>query len=286
MDKPICWRCSATKQSLYTEAGLESTFLDEGARLGHWPALERILEDGGDLSPIWGVPWMSMQALRIDWLHVADQGITPVFLGGLFHLVLCDPNCGPSAEARCNWLWERIQQYYQDEKVEDRLYNLTTTMIKPKKGSIELTGSAAQVRRLVPFGLRLVNTWEIAELDAEKLGAKTCMKHLAKCYDFLSENAPQGTETLLQHALAYHHNLQGLHGKNPQRWQMRPKLHLFLELAAEPGPPSASWNYREESYGGSVSRQSHIKGGMGNPLAMSRSCLIKFCIKEGVPRLV
>ena len=76
------------------EAGVGSSFLDEECRLDHWQALRRILEQGGELSPIWGVPWMSMQALRIDWLHVADPGITPVFLGGLFHLLLCDGTLG------------------------------------------------------------------------------------------------------------------------------------------------------------------------------------------------
>ena len=32
--------------------------------------------------------------------------------------------------------------------------------------------------------------------------------------------------------------------------KIRPKVHMFLELSAEPGPPSSSWNYREESFGG------------------------------------
>ena len=59
-------------------------------QLGHFPALERILAGGGELSPLWKTPWMHMEALRIDWLHVADQGITPVFLGGLFHMVITD----------------------------------------------------------------------------------------------------------------------------------------------------------------------------------------------------
>ena len=217
---------------------------------------------------------------------MADQGITPVFLGGLFHLVLKDDKLGPNEAARCAWLWEQIQAWYQAEKVSDRLHALVVTMIKPKKGPIELTGSGAQIRCLGPFGLRLVNGWDLADMDFEMMGAKICMRHLARCYDFLSVEARQGEETLLQHALAYHHNLQGLHSMNPTRWQIRPKLHLFLELAAEPGPPSASWNYREESYGGSVSKQSHQKGGVGTPLAMSRSCLTKLCVKEGVPRLV
>ena len=164
----------------------------------------------------------------------------------------------------------------------DRLHNLVVTMIKPKKGNIELSGSAAQIRALVPFALQYVNSWGPEELDRERLGARLCMRHLARCYDFLSA-AVEGEDTLLQHALAYHQNLQGLHGLNPTRWQIRPKLHLFLELAAEPGTPSSSWNYREESYGGSVARQSHRRGGSATPLAMSRTTLTKFCANEALP---
>ena len=36
------------------------------------------------------------------------------------------------------------------------------------------------------FVLRLVNDRELAEMSVEKVGAKTCMKHLAGCDDFLS----------------------------------------------------------------------------------------------------
>ena len=169
--------------------------------------------------------------------------------------------------------------------MKDRLHNLVVSMIKPTKGAIELAGSGAQIRHLVPFALRLVNGWEVAELDAEKIGARTCMRHLARCYAFLSRTIGATEDSLLSNALAFLQNLKGLHGWNSARWQIRPKMHMFLKLAAEPGTPSSSWNYREESFGGSVSRQSHRRGGLGSALAMSRSALTKFCAKEAIPRL-
>ena len=285
LDSPICWRCHATKRSLVSAPGDEQNFLAPDMRLSHPEALQRIVQEGGTLSPVWGMPWLTMDALRIDWLHVADQGISPVFLGGLFHLILEDRLLGANVEARCNWLWRQIQTYYVDNAVTDRLFNLVPTMIKPKKGSIELAGSAAQIRHLIPFGLQLVNSWGPDAMDQERLIVRVCMRHLKRCYDFLS-NTVEGHDSLLQNALAYCHNLQGLHAIDPKRWQMRPKLHLFLELAAEPGTPSSSWNYREESFGGSVSRQSHRRGGIASPLALSRATLTKFCAKEALPRFV
>ena len=88
VDSPICWRCHATKRSLVSAPGDEQNFLAPEMRLSHPEALQRIVHEGGSLSPVWGMPWLTVDALRIDWLHVADQGISPVCLGGLFHLIL------------------------------------------------------------------------------------------------------------------------------------------------------------------------------------------------------
>ena len=103
-DKPLCWRCKATKLTLMTEAGPESGWLKAAGRLSHTEALERMLESG-PLSPVWGIPWLDMSALRLDWLHVADQGVTPVFLAGIFSLVLIDKAIGNNEEERCKVLW-------------------------------------------------------------------------------------------------------------------------------------------------------------------------------------
>ena len=253
-------------------------------RLGDYDGLQRILDEGETISPVFGIPWMSLASLRIDWLHVADQGISPVFLGGLLHMLLGDRALGPNAEARCEWIWTHLQRWYEREGTADRLQNLTVRMIKPQKGAIELSGSGAQIRALIPFGLHLLNAWP-DEVRAEAFTARVCMRHLAECYSFLSAGMEPRADTLVDHALAFHTNLRTLHGMNAARWQLRPKLHMFMELCFEGGVPSSSWNYREESFGGSLSRQSHRRGGFGTPLAMSRSTLGKFCAKESLPRL-
>ena len=284
-EKPLCWRCTATKDSLSTDIGPASTWLQPEHRLGHFQCLERLLEDGGELSPVFAIPFVTTNSLRIDWLHCADQGVSPVFLGGLFHLVLQDRGCGRNAELRCQQLWAEIQAFYAREATPDRLHNLTVSMIKPKKGSIELSGSGAQIRCLIPFAKELVDEWP-QPLDAERFAAQSAMRHLARCYSFLSGDMQPQPDTLLDNALAFQSSLVGLHAFNQKRWQLRPKLHMFLELCAEGGPPSSSWNYREESFGGSVAHQAHRRGGLASPLAMSRGVLTKFCAKEALPRLL
>ena len=236
------------------------------------------------MSPAFGIPWFTTSGLRIDWLHCCDQGVASVFLGGLFHMVLCDRAYGNNEDTRCAQLWTAIQTFYAQHQTKDRLNNLTVFM-KPKSGSIELSGSAAEVRCLVPFGKLLVDSWE-DPLGPESFAAKTCMKHLARCYEFLQPTLQAQQDTLLDNALAFHANLLLLKEFNGKRWQVRPKLHMFLELCLEGGTPSSSWpNYREESFGGSVSHQGHRRGGFSTPLAMSRSVLTKFCAKASLPRM-
>ena len=283
--KPICWRCSASKASLKLESGADSSWLRPENRLSHVQGLQRILDEGGELSPAFSIPWLTLRSFRIDWLHVADQGVTAVFMGGLFHMILSSRNYGPNEDTRLGWLWAEIQAFYDREGSTDRLHTLTKTMVKPKSGSIELTGGGAQIRGLVPFCLQLVNSFE-APLSEEMFTARAAMRSLQKCYTYLSVDRQVEGETLLDCALAYHSAVRRLHELHPKRWQLRPKLHLFLELCAEDGPPSSSWNYREESFGGSVSRQSHHRGGHSSLLSMSRTLLTKFCAKEALPRLV
>ena len=195
-----------------------------------------------------------------------------------------DRTYGRNIEARCARLWTDVQAFYDEHQTKDRLHNLTATMIKPKKGSVELSGSGAQIRCLVPFGRLLVDGWP-EPLGPEAFGARAAMRHLSRCYFFLSGDLQPQEDTLLDNALAFHSCLVGLHGFNAARWQLRPKLHMFLELCAEGGPPSSSWNYREESFGGSVSHQARRRGGLASPLAMSRGVLTKFCARESLPRL-
>ena len=199
-------------------------------------------------------------------------------------MYLSDRANGANEEARCAQLWTEIQRFYAESQTTDRLHNLTVSMVKPKKGSIELSGSGAQVRALVPFGRNLVGSW-VEPLEAEAYAARTCMNHLARCYEFLRPTLEAQPDSLLDNALAFHASLLVLKEINGKRWQVRPKVHMFLELCAEGGTPSSSWNYREESFGGSVAHQGHRRGGFSTPLAMSRSVLTKFCAKESLPRI-
>ena len=89
-------------------------------------------------------------------------------------MILRDKQIDRNEAERCAWLWQEVQQFYRGHGTVDKLHNLTRLMVKPKKGAIELSGSAAQIRSLVPFGKLLVNSWE-GDLSAEVLAARAGM---------------------------------------------------------------------------------------------------------------
>ena len=92
---------SLDQESLWLESGVTSTWMQPQNRVGDQEGLVRILQEGGEISPAFAIPWFSLSSLRLDWLHVADQGVTPVFLGGLFHHFLSSRENGPNEDARC-----------------------------------------------------------------------------------------------------------------------------------------------------------------------------------------
>ena len=69
-------------------------------------------------------------------------------------------------------------------------------------------------------------------------------------------------------------------------WRVKPKLHLFLEMCAEDCTPSLSWTYRDEDFGGSISRQSKMKGSWKKRLSYTLHALDMFKMKNPVPRIV
>jgi hypothetical protein len=59
----------------------------------------------------------------IDWLHVADQGISAVFLAGLFLFVL--PMLpGQNIDERYSHLYGLTLNFYAEHEIEARLDNM------------------------------------------------------------------------------------------------------------------------------------------------------------------
>ena len=239
----------------------------------------------GWLTPLLQAPWVKMHIFRMDWLHAADQGVTADFIGNVFRYIVEHLMFGGTKEDRYHRLWMMMQEWYEDEKVTDRMDALKTSFVENAKGT-KLRCSAAQCRALVPFVLKVCN--ELCDrTNPVEDAIYWASFHLAKVYGCLSKTSPWGQDVLKQSSIEFALQYVALHDHfNPQDaklWRVKPKMHFFLHLCSDGGLPSMHWCYRDEDFGGSVAKAGRRRGGMRNPTATSFKVLR--CMAIGTPRI-
>ena len=124
--------------------------------------------------------------------------------------------------------------------------------------------------------------------DEQELAASVAMTHLAKCYDALSAGHGDSLAALKLHSRLFAAQLvalEGVFGDNGS-WRIKPKLHQFLEICSDGSWPSANWNYRDEDFGGNMSRMSRRRGGLLSTLSTSRALITRFRIKVPFPHIL
>ena len=102
-------------------------------------------------SPIFSAPCVRSYTMVLDWLHIADLGVTSDFAGNLFAMTV-RRYLGHTQEERCKQLYADLVVYYQREGTTSRLDMLTPTMIQASASAPpKLRAKAAEARLLVPF---------------------------------------------------------------------------------------------------------------------------------------
>ena len=175
----FCWQCKVTREN-YKNTHLGANWRTE--LLDRWSFLSLLQRNGGVLNPLLGCPMVSAACFKLDWLHVCDQGITQRFVANIFSLWL-EHQPGTSQE-KLEALWEKLQVWYGRHAVEDRLQNLTSKMLKSSdNGFPKLRGSAAVVRKLVPFTVVLCG--ELDQASAEVRNSALACGLMVDCYEAL-----------------------------------------------------------------------------------------------------
>ena len=241
-----------------------------------WGLMQCILDSGHSISPLLSAPGVQLQIFRIDWLHAADQGVTADFLGNLL-LLLTTKYAGNNVKERVAILWSKIQEFYKELDVQDRLHNLVDTMLKQPTKAPKLRASAAQCRALVPFAIREA-TRVLDDNVPEEAAAKNAMHHLHQCYAALTRDSIFAADVLREHSTKFALQYVALEqfAGEAMRWRIKPKLHLFLHLCSDGSRPALCWTYRDEDYGGSVSSRSRRRGGLLSAQAFSHNLLARF----------
>ena len=106
--------------------------------------MERLRLRPAGLSPIWAYPFFKQACLKIDWLHAADQGVTPCWIGSLFTLIVDPPGLegwGSTLEIRCVTLWHMILAFYKEQGQRcDKLKALPLSSIQEESSCFKGNG--------------------------------------------------------------------------------------------------------------------------------------------------
>lgn len=275
----ICFKCNATKDN-FKDMSAGAVWRQQ--RLSHWQFISRQLQLGKPLSTIYRCPFVTTDTFKLDWLHIVDMGVSCDTLGNLFHYML--KFLGTAQEEQLQMLLLRIRKYYLDFSIEDKISNITLTMIrKDSKTSPKLKTRGAETRHLVPFGKILADEY-LSDNDPLEKGMKEVMQYLVQAHN-VGLSREHFDPTLFRGAvnnflIAY----QQLESLGPaDTWKMKPKFHLFAELSLTQDCPSQHWLYRDEEAGGTLSRMGKSRGGKETPWAVSTRVLQRFAGSFVVP---
>jgi hypothetical protein len=260
-------------------------------RLSTMELLQREWERGKMPSPIFACFGIFNYLFKCDWLHCADQGVGADFLGNLFAYLVQHKMPGPNIEDRSKALGVHIEKYYEANDVEDRLKEFLPKTFQSEKKTTRpprLKGNAASVRALIGFGDQMAKQF-LSDADPTEAAMKAAAHHLLNCYNSLREANKAFSHDALYNssknfALQYDALHEAFGGGVP--WRPMPKMHLFLELCSSGTEPEKFWNYRDEDFGGSVAKQSRMKGMWKKLSAYCKHGLDMFRMKNSAPRIV
>ena len=169
--------------------------------------------------------------VKLDFMHVADLGILPHALGGLFwsllHPLCAKDGVANSTDRGFQILKRRIKQFYDRVKPDSKMpmARFTITKIKSGRRPPKLKAKAGQAKRLLPFALELAKEFR---MDGGEFGELRyqCLKHLADIYDLARKKQLTEAEVDSWRWLAamhmYYYVMCGFH--------VVPKHHYFLHM--------------------------------------------------------
>jgi hypothetical protein len=273
----ICWMCNARPSDIRC--------CDATASWRHHRrtavSFHQQLQQTGKSCALWGVPGCSCDIVVVDWLHCADLGVSADIMGNLL-LDLAEAFPGQDRNVKVQNLWREIASEYdsQSVSVNNRFPTLRLQSFAVNGKSPKLKGKAGHIRHLVPVLDSIVQR-TLQSQDAHTRTVVSCMNHLAACYKTLQDFDAQQLDTSARKMALLYCSLEReqLDAGVEKRWKVKPKLHLFLELAnflclqRHRGNPKYFWTYGDESHGGILRSIAKARGGRNTSAASAQRLL-------------
>ena len=261
----MCWMCGADKGSTpYWD--FSSKALWRASRYSTLAFMKLMHKNGISSSVLFEAPGFMLDFIMVDVLHCLDLGVAQEALGNLFFYFITSKVCpGSNRSQQILHLWHKIQAYYKEACPPTRIGKLTEEMVKQKSKKPRLRAKGSETRHLVPYGLVLASEIMEAGSTAFTRTLFNLFKHLNAFYNCMGQfpfNKELASNSARQFLLLYgelsRSTSEGL-------WTIKPKFHLFQELAEyktyTSGDPSKFWSYADESFVGFVSKIAHSRGG-------------------------
>ena len=219
------------------------------------------------VSKLFAVPGFGSECCSVDFLHCCDLGITSDWMGTFLFYLQSEKIQGASKLIRRTKLFADIDVWYRQHNSEDRLPKLLATMLREQvKGKIKSPkprAKAWEARALVPCVLHLAQKY----LDVTKVAELTMLRGCVELQAIYSNLSAGSWNSQHVHAAAAAQRFLLLNGsfetqfEEDKLFRVKPKAHLLLELARQQSTPSATWTYRDGSFGHTVATLAGRRGG-------------------------
>ena len=147
---------------------------------------------------------------------------------------------------------------------------------KDKPGSApKLKAMAGCTRALYPWLLEECHKMLDPSNGIDAAILEACVQFNRCCTAALSKSRAYPRAAMKEHGQKWVLLYNGLAQRDPAVFRIKPKMHLFLHML-EDGDIRASWTYKDEDWGGTVSRMARRRGGVMTQKAFSCAVLDRF----------
>ena len=288
--KGCCWLCQATPDN-WMEMSQSMARLEQSLDKANYLAF---LEDRDKpINPLFQLPNVSNKTLMPDWMHVCDEGCLAVAAGQILKELL--PSFpGTSQDERCANLWQEVQKMYDERgwPACKRLKKLTLKdIVKPKKVP-ELDCKAHEVRHFCPLLEPLCKRQCLHEGNWHQKAVYKVAKYCSHMYDSLEvsnkKSLVKAGRKFISQYMALEGEVQASDGSEVRIWRSKPKLHYLahiLDLVELGNHPKDSWNYKDETFAGTLQFLSFRRGGKFQPGKAAEKVLLRWMSSTPFPHL-
>jgi hypothetical protein len=276
--KAVCWLCQANNHDLpYWDASKEAKWRFR-PRTTHATFIASRLATNSYISGIFSIPGFVLDYFGVDFMHVADLGVTQYFLGAvLFTLFLEMGGVISRPGEACGKLMTLIKMFARKVGIDAPINTLTLTMFRASASAgCKFKGKASECRYLVPIVLLILRIAFPAETDVAKLRLE-CAEQLAAMYravlDWDATTKVKASDAARKFVIKYC-ELQQYYNNN-LIFKIVPKFHMLIhciERLRTEGSIKRSWCYADEQ---AIGKAVEIAA-KGHPKTICRTVMEKY----------